>query len=524
MVDIQELLFQMRDHASNRKVARMMGMHRTTVKQYRQWATEQGLLTGPLPTLDDLKQRLDATMPQHAPPQTVSSVEPFREVVVQLRSQGVEIAALYQRLCERGFTGSYSAVYRFVRSIEPTTPDACVPVERQPGEEAQVDFGYAGMMWDSRTGTLRRTWLFVMTLAWSRYQFVAFVFDQSVATWLDLHRRAFTFFQGVVQYVVIDNLKAGITRACFENPQVQHAYRECAQHYGFRIRPCRPRTPEHKGKVEQGGVHYVKRNFLGGRAPTSLEQANEAVLEWCRTTAGLRCHGTTREAPRTRFEEVEQATLQPMPQTPYDQGIWKTAKVHRDCHLVFDNAFYSVPFRLVGEHVRVRGGLQTVRIYTMAYDLVATHTRAAAPGQRQTHTDHLPPRKVPGLTRTRESAQAEAEAIGPATAQVVATLLADAVVDRLPALGRLFALGERYGAERLEAACARAEAYDAVSIPTIRRILQQGLDQAPDAPGAASDGDSHSGGAPAESEPSATTFARSATDVLGAWLEGVRWN
>jgi transposase len=72
--------------------------------------------------------------------------------------------------------------------------------------------------------------------------------------------------------VVIDNLKAAILRACWDDPQVQQSYRECAEHYDFLIAPNRPRTPEHKGKVEQGGVHYVKRNFLGGRELTSISR------------------------------------------------------------------------------------------------------------------------------------------------------------------------------------------------------------------------------------------------------------
>jgi transposase len=93
------------------------------------------------------------------------------------------------------------------------------------------------------------------------------------------HRHAFDFFKGVPQRVVIDNLKAGIAQCCWDEPRAQRAYRECAEHYNFLITPCRPRTPEHKGKVEQGGVHYVKRNFLGGRTPTEVPQANREVRQ-----------------------------------------------------------------------------------------------------------------------------------------------------------------------------------------------------------------------------------------------------
>jgi transposase len=189
-------------------------------------------------------------------------VEPYRELVTQLVKENVEVAAIRCRLAERGYTGSYSAVYRFVNTIRPLLPDVTVRVERKPGEEAQVDFGFAGRMIDPATGELRRAWAFVMTLSWSRHQYVEFVFDQKVETWLRLHRNALNFFRGAPERMVIDNLKAGVVKADWDDPEVQQSYRGCAEHYGFLISPCRPRTPQHKGKVEQGGVHYVKRNFL----------------------------------------------------------------------------------------------------------------------------------------------------------------------------------------------------------------------------------------------------------------------
>jgi transposase len=259
--------------------------------------------------------------------------------VAELLRQGVEIAAIYCRLQEeKQYTGSYSAVYRFARKLKPVRPEVTVRVETKPGEEVQVDFGYAGMMIDPETGQLRKTWVFVLTLSWSRHQYVEFVFDQKVETWLRLHRNAFAFLGGVPERVVIDNLKAGIAKSCWHEPQAQHAYRECAEHYNFLISPCRPRTPQHKGKVEKGGVHYVKRNFLGGRQATTITQANRDVLRWVQTTAGQRIHGTTKERPLDRFE-TEKAVLRPLPPTPYDLTVWKQVKLHRDCHVVFAQSY-----------------------------------------------------------------------------------------------------------------------------------------------------------------------------------------
>jgi hypothetical protein len=182
----------------------------------------------------------------------------------------------------------------------------------------------------------------------------------------------------VPKRVVVDNLKAAIIRACFEEPQAQLAYRECAEHYGFLIAPCRPYTPQHKGKVERS-VQYVKQNFLGGFEGRTVQAANRAVRDWCMDTARLRIHGTTKEQPLARFQQTELAHLRPLPTEPYDLAIWKKAKCHRDGYIVFDNAYYSVPFRLLGQSLMVRGGTDTVRLYTTNYQLVATYLLPITP-------------------------------------------------------------------------------------------------------------------------------------------------
>jgi len=506
-MDIRDVLRRIRQGQSDRAIAKEIGINRKTIGRYHTWAQEQGLLDGELPALDELQRLVEKSLNNDAPPQNKSSVEPYRALVVKLRQQGVEIAALHERLKERGYDGSYASVYRFVRNLEPKTPEVTVRIETPPGEEAQVDFGFAGRMIDPETDRLRKAWAFVMALSWSRHQYTEFVFDQKVATWLQCHRNAFQFFGGVPERVVIDNLKAGIARACWDEPQAQQAYRECAEHYDFLITPCRPRTPEHKGKVEQGGVHYVKRNFLGGREPTTLTKANQDVLRWVEEKAGQRIHGTTWEKPLERFA-VERTALKPLPGTPYDLAIWKQVKVHRDCYVVFERAYYSVPFRLVGQQVWVRGGTQTVQAYTSDYHLVATHARAQTLGQRLTNLDHLPTYKVAGITLTRDSCRLRADEIGPATRQVVDRMLDHRPEDRLRTAGRLLKLGERFTPRRLEAACARALRFDDPSYITIKHILEQGLDrQQPPPP-------------QITASPPAQAFVRTVAELVGHLMGG----
>jgi transposase len=475
VLDIREMLRQMRLGASDRSIAKSMQASRNTLRKYRAWAQEQGLLAGELPPTDRLLALLQATMPDAPPPQVDSSVEPHRKLVEDWHAKGLEAQAIHQKLVkDHGFTGSYSAIWRFVQSLEPNQPEATVRIEVDPGAEAQVDFGYVGKLLDLRTGKLRKAWAFVMTLSYSRHQYVEFVFDQTVETWLRLHRNALGYFGGVPRRIVLDNLKAAIIRASVEDPEVQRSYRDLAEHYDFLIAPCRPRTPEHKGKVESG-VHYVQRNFMAVHAPKDIPQANETALDWIENWAGQRSHGTTKQKPLLRFREVERAALLPLPDEPYDLAVWNKLVVGRDCYVNFDKAYYSAPERLRGHEVWLRGGLNSVGVYE-EYKLVALHPRAKEPGERHTILAHLPPAKVPGLTTTRASCASEAAAIGPDTAEVVRRLLADKPLDRLPSAKRLLKLADSYGAVRLERACSRALQFDDHSTGTVRRILDKGLD------------------------------------------------
>jgi transposase len=112
------------------------------------------------------------------------------------------------------------------------------------------------------------------------------VFDQSVTTWLRCHRHAFEWFQGVPSRLVIDHATCAVVKAIVDDPVIQRAYRDCAEHDGFLSAPCRVRTPAHKGKVEQGGVHDVVRNALAGRSFRDQLDGNAHLRRWMIETAG----------------------------------------------------------------------------------------------------------------------------------------------------------------------------------------------------------------------------------------------
>jgi transposase len=144
---LRELVHRLRSGVSQRATAHDLGLARMTVQKYAQLAAAAGYLdtAQPLPEAAELNARLG---PPPQPPRTPSTVEPYRAQVEQLLAAGVEQMTIFDRLRERGYPGSYSSIRRFVHTLQPAHPKAVVRVHTGPGEEAQMDFGSAGMLLD----------------------------------------------------------------------------------------------------------------------------------------------------------------------------------------------------------------------------------------------------------------------------------------------------------------------------------------------------------------------------------------
>jgi transposase len=473
----RELIYRLRLGQSDRAIARDLGISRITVRKYRGLSEARGYLdpASPLPEVQAIAHALG---PAPRPPCPVSSVQPYRQLVEQFLTEGLEMMTIFDRLSkDHGYTGSYSSIRRFVHRLRPAQKHVTVRVHSGPGEEAQVDFGSAGMFLDPADGRLRQAYVFVMTLCFSRHQYAELVFDQKIPTWLALHRRAFESFGGVPAKIVPDNLKAAVLRAALHDPVLGEAYRRFAQHYGFLVSPTRPATPEHKGKVENG-VHFVKRSFLAGQVFADIREANQKLAIWVRERAGMREHGTTHQPPLALFEACERAKLLPLPSEPFELCETKIAKLHPDCHVVVDGSYYSAPYEHVGDDLEVHVFERVVQIYR-ATKLLATHPRARKKGEWHTRNEHYPPDKAAFLEKTPERCRELSSRIGPCTAEVVQKLLAERPLDQLRSVQAILRLVDTVGPQRLEAACRRALFFGDGHYRRIKGILNAALDQAP---------------------------------------------
>jgi hypothetical protein len=208
-----------------------------------------------------------------------------------------------------------------------------------------------------------------------------------------------------------------------------------------------------------------------------LADLNAQALGWVMQEAGVRVHGTTRQEPLALFE-LERTQLQALPPVAPQLGTWHKVSVHRDCHVAHERVLYSAPFTLVGKTLWMRATDTTVFLYQDC-QLVATHGRGRRPGERISVRDHLPPAAQQFFAHDRAWCLQQAREVGAACAELIERLLADHILERLRAAQGVLRLRDRFGAVRVEAACARALFHASPYYRTVKTILVSGFDQQP---------------------------------------------
>lgn len=478
MYDYRQMIHRMRMGQTDREIARAKIIGRPKCSQIRAIARDKGWLSNEIPLPDDVALSEVFSKKTFINPMHTSKCENHETQVKIWIDQGIYLTTIYQALVDQyGFTGSYSSVRRLAQKLGyRAKPVSCV-LDFEPGEAAQVDFGKGPDIRDVFTGVLQKTWIFVMTLCFSRHMYAEIVFNQKTATWLACHRRAFEFFGGVCRKMIIDNTKCAITRACYHSPEVQRSYGEMAEGYGFIISPCPPRDPKKKGRVESG-VKYVKNSFVPLRDFRTLEDANRQLSQWVMETAGNRIHGTTHQKPLSLFAEAEKPFLTPLPAFAVELAAWCQVKVHGNCHVQFEKTYYSAPYTLAHKALWLKATDSTVKLYDNL-NLVATHPRQFRPGARSTVHDHMPPEAVAWQLQDTQWCLQQSEKIGSACHEIIRKLFGDSIMDHLRGAQGIIKLSQKYGAARLENACVRALSFDNVKYKSIKNILQQGFDQLP---------------------------------------------
>jgi transposase len=399
---------------------------------------------------------------------------------VELRKVGVTLQLLHLEYLERHPTGyrytAFCKVYaEWLAKRGPTMRQT-----HEVGDKLFVDYsGKKPRIVDRETGEVTEVELFVAVLGATNYTYAEATRTQRVADWLGSHTRALAFLGGVPRLIVPDQLRTGITGPCRYEPGLQSSYEEWSQHYGTAVLPARPGAPRDKAKVE-AGVLVAQRWILArlrNQTFFSLSELNARIAELLGelNDRRMRLYGASR---RELFERMERPALGPLPTQPFEYGERKEVRVNIDYHVEVDHHFYSVPYTLLHEQLESRSTATTVEIFRNGTRLTS-HPRSYARGRHTTKTEHMPASHQKHLEWTPSRIIRWGESIGPSVAALVERIIASR---RHPEHGYRSCLGilrlaKRYGPERLEAACGRALAVNALSYKHVESTLKHGLDR-----------------------------------------------
>jgi transposase len=361
---------------SQRRIARMVGVSRHAVAavllQVAQARSQPG---------EDLPQ----------PQQRRRSLDSYAEVIADLLGRYPELTArrLFEELRQRGFTGSYPTVWRWLQEVRPPSPP--VPVvrfETAPGAQAQMDYATYTIAF-TETGH-KRVQLFSYLLGYSRRQYLHFVERQDTETTLRQHQAAFAHLGGVAACCLYDNFKVVVQTWEDDAPVYNPRFLAFCTHYGFRPWACQPRRPQTKGKVERP-FHYVETNLLCGRDFRNLEHLNSVTAWWLQNVADVRVHAETKQRPVDRHA-LEVPHLLPLPAVAYDTAVVVYRHVSAEGLVAWQGNYYSAPWRLIGRLLAVRVTATELIVYGVQLEEVARHRLLPArpQGQRSVHSAHLP--------------------------------------------------------------------------------------------------------------------------------------
>ncbi len=452
---------------SHREIAQLLGINRKTVDKYARLYFENG----PVPPPGS-----DIQNGPEAPPGfsgRKSSCLPFHDDIVKWIDGGLTAKRIHQDLVsDYGFTGSYDAVKRYVRKLSETSPVAFRRMEVRPGLEAQVDFGQGAYV--TVDGKKKRPNLFCVTLSNSRAGYDEVVWRQTTDDFIRALENAFRHFGGVPETIVIDNLRAAVRNPDWFDPELVPKLLEFAGHYSTVILPTRPRTPEHKGKVESR-VKYVQNNALKGRVFGSLGEQNEFLRKWNRNVASTRIHGTTKRQVREAFE-AEKPHLQALPPTLFPCFSEGKRKVHRDGYVEVERSYYSVPCEYCRREVWVRWDGRTIRIFNLRHKQITVHAKVD-PGKFSTHEGHISEKKISSLEKGPDWMISQARQIGVhAEGWVRAVLKNRKQYGVRPSVG-LLSLRRKYRVSEIDAACEKALKAEAFRLKDVKNMIKTKVEQ-----------------------------------------------
>lgn len=327
---------------SQRKVAKILGIHRNTVRSY--WEET-------------------STLTEDQSPEWALLLD-WNYIATEVENK-VSLKILFEELSLGHELPSYSSFCRMCsKKFEKKAPEITVRVPRTPGESVETDYsGESIDIYTPSTGEVQSTELFVGTMSFSSRIYAEFTASQKLEDWIGSHKRMFNFYGGVPKFEITDNLKSGVTKAHYYDPEINRTFNDMARHYSLAIDPADKASPKQKPNVEKS-VDILQKDFfprIRNKTFTSLHELNKCLWEYLekKNAEGMKDRGASRDF----FFEQEKPFLTPLPERSYELFHWKKAKVHPDCCFQFNKNFYSVPHQFIGKEVELKFNSKMVYVF-----------------------------------------------------------------------------------------------------------------------------------------------------------------
>jgi transposase len=482
MRKISEVLRQRHElQRSHRDIARSLNISKTTVADYLirakmaeiSWPLPEGLSEQELfnklflPVKSSIKQR---------------PLPDWEWVCQEIRKKGVTLRLLWREYRDANASGlGYSQFCDRYRAYTKTTSTVMRQIHKA-GEKTFVDYAGMTVPWiDVITGEIHQAQIFVGALGASQFTFVEATATQGLPDWIQSHVRMWEYFGGVSEIVVPDNLKSGVTKAHRYDPDINANYQHMSEHYGFAIVPARIYEAKDKAKVENA-VGCIERQILAAirhKTFTSIAEINAAIKPRL-AVFNQQAFQKMKTSRQILFNEIDKPALKKLPKEKYQYAEWQHAKINIDYHFVYDEHYYSVPFKYIHKKVEIRSSATIVECFYEGVR-IASHLRSYVKFKHSTLKEHMPPAHRAHAEWTPERMKRWANKIGPNTMKFIDSLIAARAFPEQAfrsCLGVL-RLGSRYGEKRLENACAIAFESGATRYQQIELILKNKLDTMP---------------------------------------------
>lgn len=436
---------------SIRSIAREFGVDRKTIKR--------------------VIARRSVTMARKFPGRK-SQLDPFKEAIENLlqRDRQITATAIFDRMRERGYMGSYTVVKVYVRRVRGTMlrpREGFLRLEFEAGEVAQVDWGEFGDVF----GDGVKVHCFAMVLAFSRMIYIEFTRSEKFEEFIRCHENAFKFFGGAPKECWYDNLATAVAERMGGLIRFNSRFMAYMAHHGIRPHACNVARGNEKGRVEDL-VKYIRSSFWAARVFKDFDDLTTQAIVWRNQKANVREHRTTRRVVRVMFEAEEKEKLLWLNPVPYDTDEIFSRHVTSDFHIQYESNRYSVPWTLVGMTVTVRVNPREIKVF-YHQKLICSHQRCYRKNQvitTEAHRAGLLERK-PGVAR--ESWQLSfIKNLGPQMAEYV-ELIRQGPRSLKNELNRLVGLTTVYGEEAVKEACGECLRLGIIGVDSVELSLKR---------------------------------------------------